>query len=96
MHSNFFSIIPCLYLVEKLSVYDHINAKISKANKGSGITKRLLNTLSRNFLLIIYKSFIRPYLDYCEIIYDQPNNESVPKLNVYSTEQKQHISYSAV
>ena len=24
----------------------------------------------------MYKSFIRPHLDYCDVIYDQPNNES--------------------
>ena len=53
-----------------------INAKILKANKGIGIIKRLLNTLPRKSLLTIYKSFIRPHLDYCDIIYDQPNNES--------------------
>ena len=65
-----------LYLEEKLSFYDHIDAKISKANKGIGIIKRLLNTLPRNSLLTIYISFIRPHLDYCEIIYDQPNDGS--------------------
>ena len=65
-----------LYLDEKLSFYDHINANISNANKDIGIIKRLSNTLSKNSLLTIYKSFIRPYLDYCDIIYDQPNNES--------------------
>ena len=27
-------------------------------------------------LLTIYKSFVRPHLDYGGIIYDQPNNES--------------------
>ena len=27
-------------------------------------------------LLAIYKSFVRPHLDYGDIIYDQPNNES--------------------
>ena len=26
--------------------------------------------------LNIYKSFIRPHLDYCDVIYDQPNNKS--------------------
>ena len=65
-----------LYLDEKSSFYDHINAKISNANKRIGIIKRLLNTLPRNSLLTIYKSFIRPHLDYRGIIYDQPNNES--------------------
>ena len=49
-----------LYLAEKLNFYDHIIAKVSKA-KGAGIIKRLSNTLPRNSLLTIYKSFIRPY-----------------------------------
>ena len=63
-------------LVNMHSYDDHISAKISKANTGIGIIKMLLNTLPRNSLLTIYKSFVRPYLDYCDIIYDQPNNES--------------------
>ena len=65
-----------LYLDHKLRFYDHINAKISKSNKGIGMIKRLLNALPRNSLLTIYKSFMRPHLDYCDIIYDLPNNES--------------------
>ena len=32
--------------------------------------------LSRNVLLTIYKSFIRPHLDYGDILYDNPNNEN--------------------
>ena len=59
-----------LYLDEKLSFYDHIYVKLSKANKGIGIIKKLSNTLPRNSLLTIYKSFIRLNLDYCEIIFD--------------------------
>ena len=31
----------------------------------------------RNTLLTIYKSFVRPHLDYGDIIYHQPNNESM-------------------
>ena len=65
-----------LYLDEKLSFYDYINAKISKANKGIEIIKWLSNTLPRNYLLTIYKSFIRPHIDYCDTVYDQPNYES--------------------
>ena len=77
-----------LHLDEKLNVHDHINAKILKANKGIGIIKRLSNTLHRKSLLTIYKSFIRPYLDYCDIIYDQPKNES-------SSTKIEHIQYNA-
>ena len=64
-----------LYLDEKLNFHDHIIAKLLKANKGIGIM-RLSNTLPRKPLLTIYKSFIRPHLDYCDIIHGQPNNES--------------------
>ena len=77
-----------LYLDEKLNFNDHINAKILKANKGIGIIKRLWNTLPRKSLLTIYKSFIRPHLDYCDIIYDQPNNKS------FCT-KIEHIQYNA-
>ena len=41
-----------------------------------GIIKRLSVNISRDPLLRIYKSFIRPHLDYGDIIYGKPNNES--------------------
>ena len=46
-----------------------------KANKGIGIIKRLSNTLPRKSLSTICKYFIRTHLDYCDIIYDQPNDK---------------------
>ena len=54
----------------------HINMKISKANKGIGIIKRLSLILHRKYLTAVYKFFMRPHLDYCDVIYDQPNNKS--------------------
>ena len=53
-----------LHLHEKLNFSQHINIKNSKANKGIGIIKRLSHILPRKSLLTIYKSFIRPHLDY--------------------------------
>ena len=38
--------------------------------------KKLSLFLSRKTLLTIYKSFVRPNLDYADIIYDKPFNES--------------------
>ena len=72
---------PCqkhlgLYLDEKLNFKHHINVTVSKANKGIEIIKRLSDIRPRNSLITIYKSFIKPHLDYCDVIYDQPNNES--------------------
>ena len=45
--------------------------------KGIGIIKKISKTLPRHALTTIYKSFVRPHLDRTDIIYDQPNNESL-------------------
>ena len=37
---------------------------------------RLRKSLSRDTLLTIYKAFVRPHLDYGDIIYDNPGNIS--------------------
>ena len=48
----------------------------------------LSNTLPRKSLLTIYKSFIKPYLDYIDIIYDEPNNKGF-------CADIEHIQYNA-
>ena len=65
-----------LVLDEKLTFGYHLSEKISKANKGIGLIKRLYFHLPRKSLLSIYKSFIRPHLDYGDVIYDQPHNDT--------------------
>ena len=50
---------------------------MTKAMKGIGVIKRLSKMLPRHSLLTIYKSFVRPHLDYGDILYDQPNNKSL-------------------
>ena len=66
-----------LTLDEKLSFTNCINDKINKTLKGVGLLRKLSTLLPRQSLLTIYKSFIRPYLDYGDVIYDQPLNESL-------------------
>ena len=53
-----------IHLDEKLDFNAHTKEKISKDNRGTGIIKELQSKLPRNALLTIYKSFIRPHLDY--------------------------------
>ena len=60
----------------KLNFKLYIKEKISKAINGIGIIKTLSNVLQRKSLITIYKSFVRPHLDYGDFVYDQPNNES--------------------
>ena len=65
-----------LILDSKLDFNEHIDNKINKCNKMVGIIKIISLILSRKSLLTIYKSFVRPNLDYADIIDDKPFNES--------------------
>ena len=65
-----------IVLDSKLNFDSHINQKIKKCNKLIGVIRRLSVHLPRGALLTKYKSFIRPNLDYGDILYDKPNNEN--------------------
>ena len=65
-----------LILDEKLNFKKHVDGAISKVNKGISVIKKLRHTLPRKSLITIYKAFLRPLIDYGDIIYDQPNSDS--------------------
>ena len=52
----------------------HTDNKINKCNKIIGLMKRLSLSISRGGVLTIYKTFVRPHLDYAGIIYEKPCN----------------------
>ena len=56
----------------KFSFNTYAAQNIKKCHKLIGLSINL----PRNALLIICKSFIRPHLDYGNILYDNPNNEN--------------------
>ena len=53
----------------KLDFQGHLKIIYNKVNVTIGLLRKPYNTLPRLPLLTIYKSFIRPYLDY-DTIYD--------------------------
>ena len=59
-----------IHLDEKLNFSHYVKEEITKANKAIGVIKKFSNILPRDPLLTIYKSFVRPNLDYDDIIYD--------------------------
>ena len=70
-------------LDNRLSFEDHLKMILNKVNKSIGLLRKLQNILPRSAVLTIYKSFIRPHLDYSDIIYDQAYNASFyPKLEL--------------
>ena len=62
-----------LILDSKLSFISHINEKISKAHKGLGIIKSLSRFLSVKTLDLIFNLYIRPHLDFCDVIFHIPS-----------------------
>ena len=77
-----------LILDEKLNFTQHIVNAISKVNKGISIIKKLRYSLPRKSLITIYKAFLRSLIDYGDIIYDQPQNDSF-------SEKLESIQYKA-
>ena len=65
-----------MQLDKKLNFEEQLKKVESNVNKTIGIIHKLQNVLPRSALLTIYKSFIRPHLDYGDIIYDKAFNES--------------------
>ena len=61
-----------LTLDSKLTFSKHINDKINKLRKLLGVLKFLSSYLPLHTLIQIYKMYIRPHLDYCDIIYHIP------------------------
>ena len=60
----------------KLNFQEHIKNLLTKVNKTIGLLQKLQNILPRGSLLTIFKSFLRPHLDYRDAIYDQSFNNT--------------------
>ena len=59
------------FLDSKLDFDVHIKGVFNKTRKSIGLIRKLRNFLPRSFFLQICKSFVRPYLGYGDIIYDE-------------------------
>ena len=57
--------------MKKGSLMHAIVACMKQLEYALGMIKKLSNILPRDALLTIYKSFVKLYLDYGDIIYDQ-------------------------
>ena len=66
-----------IYFDESLNFSYHIKEKMPKTMKGIVIIRNLNKALPQHSLITIQKSLVRPHLDYGDIIYNQPNKESL-------------------
>ena len=73
---------------EKLNFKCEIDKVLTKTSKGIAVIKRLINFLSHQSFITIYKAIIRPHLDYGDILNHQPGNATFcQKMNLFNAEQ---------
>ena len=65
-----------MFLDSKLNFGKHLKTIFQKTNKTIGLFRKLQTLLPRAPLITIYKSLIRPQLDYGDMVYDQTLNMS--------------------
>ena len=71
-----------MFLDTKLDFQEHLKSIFSKVRKTIVLLRKLHDILPRSPLPTVYKSFIRPHLNYDDILYDQAYNASFhPKLD---------------
>ena len=55
----------------KLTFEEHLKNVFNKTSKTVGLLRKLSNLLPRQAILTIYKTFVRPHLQYGDVLYDQ-------------------------
>ena len=80
-----------LILDSKLNFQSHIREAIMKARRGIGIISYLSKYVSRDVLDQVYKLYVRPHLDYGDIIYHRFD----PNMVLDLTKKLEQTQYSA-
>ena len=75
----------------KLNFQSHIRAAILKARRGIGLIRYLSKYVSRNILNLTYKLYVRPHLDYGDILYHRYD----PDMRLGFTQKLEQTQYSA-
>ena len=65
-----------IFLDARLTFEENLKVITTKVNKTIGLLRKLQKTLPSSVLMTMYKTFVRPNLDYGDIIYDQTYNET--------------------
>ena len=64
----------------KLNWNDHITTLCTKISKNTDIIFKVRHNLHKNTVLLLYRSLIQPYLDYCNIIWAKGHSNKLEKL----------------
>jgi hypothetical protein len=86
----------------KLNFQQHINIQVKKANKKLGIINRTFNYMDKEIFLVLYKSLVRPHLEYGSVVLSVINKkkrqynvliENVERRATRLVKEIQHLSY---
>ena len=80
-----------MILDSKLDFQSHIKEAIQKARRRIGMIRYLFKYVSRDVLDQIYKLYVRPHLDYGDIIYHKYD----PQMHLNFTQRLERTQYSA-
>ena len=80
-----------MILDSRLNFNSHVREKIISARRGIGVIRYLSKYVSRNVLDQMYKLYVRPHLDYGDIIYHKHD----PDLKLDFTKKLESTQYSA-
>ena len=80
-----------MILDSKLDFQSHIKGGIQKARRGIEMIRYLSKYVSRDILDQIYKLYVRPHLDYGDIIYHKYD----PEMRQYFTQRLEQTQYCA-
>ena len=81
-----------MLLDSKLSFKSHVGEAILKARRGIGLIRHLSQYVSRNVLDQMYKLYVRPHLDYGDIVYHKYD----PDLSSVFTKRLEQTQYAAI
>ena len=71
----------------KLLWKDHINEVCAKVSKGLGIMRRVKTFVTQPVMQSIYNSLILPYLDYCNMVWENTAKYNLQKIKKSKIEQ---------
>ena len=69
-------------LDQHLTFQDHIDWVYRKSSMKLGAIRKICKNLTQPIALSLYKSLVLPHLDYCDIVFDCANQESLSRLQI--------------
>ena len=80
-----------MILDDKLNFQSHVKEAILKARRGIGLVRYLSKHVSRHVLDQMYELYVRPHLDYGDVVY----HEYDPEMKLDTTKRLERTQYSA-